>query len=112
MNNNVLLIGRLVKDPEVKTNEKAKFGYIKLAVTRNYKNENGEYESDFIDVTCFSHVAEYLSLYCKQGDLVGIKGRLQNSSFEKDGETIYKTSVVAESVSILAHKKNEETEEK
>lgn len=112
MQNKVILVGRLVKDVEVKSTENAKVGYIKIAVPRSYKNKNGEIETDFIDVTCFSLTAETAATYAHKGDLVGISGSLQNSSYEKDGETIYKTSVVAESISFLAKHKENETEEK
>lgn len=108
--NQVILLGRLVKDIEIKTSENAKVGYIKLAVNRGYKDQEGKQITDFIDVTCFSLTAETVATYAHKGDLIAVKGQLQNSNYEKDGETIYKTSVIAEKIIFLSSKKDNETE--
>lgn len=59
MLNQIVLVGRLVQDPEIRELEKV--GYITLAVSRNYKNRNGEYDTDFIPVTLFKGIAEKIS---------------------------------------------------
>lgn len=71
MHNMVYLIGRLSTD--IKENDSS----IKLAVTRQYKNENGEYETDFIDVKLFGTMLGKTIKYIKKGNLIGVKGRLQ-----------------------------------
>ena len=77
MLNQVLLVGRLVKEPTLTENEKVKMCFITLAVQRSYKNEKGEFETDFIDCLLLNGVAENTVEYCKKGDLIGIKGSLQ-----------------------------------
>ena len=101
MLNQVVIVGRLVEITEIKENEIGnKNCNIKLAVPRSYKNENGEYETDFIDCTLWQGIAENTLEYCHKGDVIGIKGKLQN---KED-----KLSVVAEKVSFLTSKKESE----
>lgn len=109
MLNQVVLVGRLVRDPELReTEEGKKVTNMTLAVPRSYKNLDGEYDTDFIDCTLWSNIAESTSEYCKKGDLLGIKGRLQTSSYEKDGETRFKMDVMAEKVTFLTSKRERE----
>ena len=104
--NNYFCVGRLVGDPEVKEFEDGKkVTNITIAVPRSYKNADGEYETDFIDCTIWNNVAQSTSEYCKKGDMIGIKGRLETSIYEKDnGEKVKKTCVVAERVSFISSK--------
>lgn len=113
MLNQVILVGRLTKDLEVKTlDDGKKVTSITIAVPRNFKNAEGEYETDFIECILWNSIAENTAEYCKKGDIIGVKGRLQSSSYEKeDGTKIYKTEVIAEKVTFLSSKK-EESEEK
>ena len=79
MVNQIILVGRLVKTPEVVTTESDKnMSYITLAIPRSYKNENGEYDIDFLDCVLWNSVAENTSEYCKQGDVIGVRGRVQS----------------------------------
>ena len=79
MVNQIVLVGRIVRAPEVRTTETGKkVSTITLAVPRNYKNANGEYDTDFLDCTLWSSIAESTSEYCQSGDMIGVKGRLQN----------------------------------
>ena len=96
MLNQVIMVGRLTGDPEVKE-EKA---FITLAIPRSFKNANGEYETDFIDCVLYNQIASNTSEYCKKGDIVGVKGRLQN--IEEDNER--KTIIIAEKVTFLSSK--------
>lgn len=106
MLNQVVMVGRLVKDPELRETESGKkVTNITLAVPRSYKNTDGEYDTDFVDCTLWIGVAENTAEYCHKGDLLGIKGRLQTSKYEKDGQTKYKTEVIAEKVTFLTTKK-------
>ena len=88
MLNQVVVVGRIVRDPELNQTENGKkVSNITLAVPRNYKNADGVYETDFIDATLWTNIAENTCEYCKQGDMVGIKGRLQVRQYEdKDGK--------------------------
>ena len=109
MLNQLVVIGRLVKDPELRKPENGKnVTNITLAVPRSYKNPNGEYDTDFIDCVLWSTVAESTTEYCKKGDLLGIKGRIQTRTYEKDEEKKYVTEVVAEKVTFLSSKKADE----
>lgn len=109
MLNQLVVIGRLVKDPELRKTENGKnVTNITLAVPRSYKNPNGEYDTDFIDCVLWSTVAESTTEYCKKGDLLGIKGRIQTRTYQKDEEKKYVTEVVAEKVTFLSSKKADE----
>ncbi len=108
MLNQVVLVGRLTKDPEVVTLEKGKKRTsITIAVARTYKNQDGVYESDFVRCILWNAIAENTTEYCKKGDVIGVKGRLQTSSYEKDGEAKYSVDVIAEKVTFLSSKKEE-----
>ena len=79
MLNQTILVGRITKTPEMMENQDgSKFAIINLAVPRTFKNENGEYDTDFIDCTLWKGIAENVCEYCKKGDMVGIRGRIQN----------------------------------
>ena len=101
MLNQTVLVGRLVQDPEIKELENdKKVCDITLAVTRSYKNADGIYETDFIPVTLWQGIAENVKEYCKKGDLVGVRGKLQ---VRED-----KVEVVGEKVTFLSSKAKEE----
>ena len=112
MLNQAILVGRLVKDPKVITNENGKkFSNITIAVPRNFKNEDGVYETDFIEVTLWNGIAENTVQYCKKGDIVGVKGRIQSSTVEKDEKKRFATKIVAESITFLSSNKGENENE-
>ena len=108
MFNNVVLIGRLTTKPELKTYEDGiKVCNVTLAVMRPFKNQNGEYDTDFLDCTLWTGIAENTAEYCKTGDIIGIKGRLQTKIIEKDDGTKYKkVDVIAEKVTFLSSAKS------
>ncbi len=111
MLNQVVLVGRLVKDPELtEIDNNKKVSNITLAVPRSFKNVNNEYETDYIRCNLWDIVAKTTVEHCKKGDIVGIKGRIQSRTSEVDGEKKYYTDVVAERVSFLSSKKQEEAE--
>lgn len=103
MLNNVVIVGRLTKDPEaIETENGNKRTFVIVAVPRSFKNSEGKYETDFIKCTLWNIVAEHTCEYCKKGDIVGVKGRIQTSSYEKDGIIMYNTEVIAERVTFLS----------
>ena len=109
MLNNVVLVGRLTKDPEeILTEKNNKRTVVIMAVPRSFKNSNGEYDTDFIRVVLWNMIAEHTCEYCKKGDVIGIKGRIQSSSYEKDGETRFSTDVIAEKVTFLSSRSKEQ----
>lgn len=107
MLNQIVLVGRLVQDPEIKELENGKrLCYINLAVSRSYKNADGIYETDFIPCLLYKGIAEKTTEYCKKGDMVGIKGCVQ--SRKKEDKNIIE--IVAERVTFLSSRKGTEEE--
>lgn len=114
MLNNVVLVGRLVEDPEllVSDNGSNKRTSITVAVPRPFKNSEGIYETDFIKCVLWNNIAEHTVEYCKKGDIVGIKGRVQNNNYEKDGKKYYELEVVTERVTFLSNSREKHEYEK
>lgn len=109
MLNQTVIVGRIVRDLEVHETESGnKVAQLTLAVPRSFKNINGEYDTDYIPCVLWRGVAENTAEYCKKGDLVGIKGRIQTRSYENEDDVKYVTEVVAEKVTFLSSKKADE----
>ena len=110
MLNQVILVGRMVYDPELRTLDDGRtVTTITLAITRGYKNaETGEYDTDFIKCTLWSGIAESTVQYCKKGSVIGVKARLHQRYFEYDeGKSMTYPEVVAEKITFI-NTKNEE----
>lgn len=108
MLNQVVLVGRLVTTPEIKELESGKkFAKVVLAVSRSFNNEEGVYETDFIDCVLYNNIiAESTAEYCRKGDLIGIRGRLETNTYEDANGDIRKTmQVICDKVSFLATNK-------
>lgn len=103
------MVGRLVKDPEVNTTERGKqVSNISLAIPRGFKNSNGEYETDFINCVLWDAAAKNTAEYCKKGNILGVKGRVQSRTVEADdGTKKYYTDVIAEKVTFLSSNKSD-----
>ena len=108
MINNVVLIGRLTRDPELRyTPSNVAVATFSLAVNRNFKNQAGDREADFIGCIMWRQQAENFANWLKKGALVGITGRIQTRSYENQhGQRVYVTEVVAESFQTLEKKDN------
>jgi single-strand DNA-binding protein len=112
MLNQVVLVGRLTRNPEVKELDDGKrLSGMTLAIPRSFKNAEGEYETDFIEVKLWNQIAENTAEYCKKGDIVGVKGRLQSRVVEKEDEKEYLTEIIAEKVTFLSSRSEKEQEE-
>ena len=111
--NKVCLTGRVTKNIELKyTQNNIAITNFTLAVTRKFKNQNGEYESDFINCIAYKSTAELLSKYVKKRDLLGIEGRIQTRNYEdKDGKRVYVTEVIVDSIDFLQSRKDESKQE-
>ena len=108
--NNVSLIGRLTKDPELRnTADGTAVCSFSLAVGRGFKNANGEYDADFINCSAWRNTAEFVSKYFKKGQQVGICGQIRTRKWDDNGTTRYSTDVVAEKVDFVG--KNSGTNE-
>lgn len=103
MLNNVILIGRIVNDPELEQTPKGKkVSTITLAIARSFKNSNGVFETDYITCRLWSGIAESMVEFCKKGSLLAIKGRLQTRNYDTaDGHRMCITEVIAERVNFL-----------
>lgn len=107
MLNQTILVGRLVNEPTIEELESGtKVAKITLAVPRNYKNDDGVYETDFIPVVLFDRIAKNTHEYVDKGDVIAIHGRLQMSNEILDGIKTddFKLKVIAEKVSFLSSK--------
>lgn len=113
MLNQTVIVGRLVKDPELRVTETGKkVTRITLAVPRAFKNLNGTYDTDFIDCTLWTGIAECTTEYCQKGDMLGVKGRLQTQVYDKDDGTKKKTTeVIAEKVTFLSSRAQKDNED-
>jgi single-strand DNA-binding protein len=98
-------IGRLTDKPAGgQTNSQRSYARFSVAVQRNFKNQNGDYDADFINCTTFGHGADYLIQYAGQGDTVSVSGELrQNHWTDQQGNKRSDLQVVANQVSIIAH---------
>lgn len=109
--NSVMLVGRLAQDIEVKKLDSGKeVTKVSLAVNRSYKNADGVYDTDFIDCIFWEGLAKNASEYCKKGDVVGIRGRIQVSYYEKDEVKHKVIEVIVEKITFLSSKRIETQE--
>lgn len=108
MINNVSLVGRLTRDPELRyTPSNIAITTFNLAVNRNFKGANGEREADFINCMIWRKQAELLAEWCKKGNLVGITGRIQTRIYDnQQGQRVYVTEVVADTFQLLEKRDN------
>lgn len=109
MTNNVVLVGRLVRDVELRQTSTGKeMTYFTLAVNRNFKNEQGVQAADFISCVAFGKTAENMARFLSKGSLISVEGRISTRNFQgNDGKTVYVTEVVASSITFLESKKQQ-----
>jgi len=94
MLNNISLCGRTTREFELKyIGTGTAVATNTIAVDRDFKNKNGEYETDFINIEVFGKTAEFASNYIEKGNLVAVNGSLRIDKYEKDGNTVYYTKV-------------------
>jgi single-strand DNA-binding protein len=106
MLNRTLLTGRTTKNIELKyTPNGVAIGSFTLAVNRNFKNGNGETETDFIQCLAWRKLAETMGNHVTKGSLIGVEGRLQTRSFEdQTGKRIFVTELVVDNFTFLESK--------
>lgn len=103
--NKVILMGRLTRDPEIRYgNDNKPVARCSLAVDRRYKDKNGEYPTDFFNLTAFGKTAEFAEKYLNKGTKVVIDGELRNNNYEKDGKMVYQDVIVANSIEFAESK--------
>lgn len=111
MLNQIILVGRLVRDIQVhETDSGKRIATLTLAVPRSFKNRDGLYDTDFFDCTLWDQAAINTSNYCKKSDILGIKGRLQSKLIEEDGKVIRNDiQIIVEKVTFLSSKRDTST---
>ena len=110
--NKAILIGRVTKNIEYKTTQSGKpVSVFTLAVNRDYKNTNGEYDADFINCVAYDQKAETINKYVRKGDKFGVIGRISTRTYDKqDGSKGYITEVIVDGFEFLENKKDKPTE--
>jgi single-strand DNA-binding protein len=108
MINNVVLTGRLTRDVDVRfTQSGTAVGSFSLAVERNFKNAQGERETDFINCVIWKKSAENLAKFTSKGSLIGVEGNIQTRNYEnQQGQRVYVTEVLVNNFSLLESKKD------
>ncbi len=105
--NQVVLVGRLTKDIEIRQTESGKdIATITLAIPRSFKNMEGEYDTDFIDCVLWEEKANRTKEYCHKGDVVGIRGRMQSRKVETEDGNRYYQDLIAEKITFITTKEH------
>jgi single-strand DNA-binding protein len=107
--NQVALVGRVTKDPILRRLSEGRLqtSFI-LAVNRKFKNQNGEVDADFILCTAWGKVAENTAKHCGKGSLIGVGGRIQSRTYEREDKSrVFVTEVIGEEIRFLATKRRE-----
>ena len=104
--NKAILVGRLTRDPELKsTANGTNVCSFSVAVNRRYKNAEGNYDADFINCTAWRQTAEFVSKYFTKGRMIGVIGSIQTRNYDdKDGKKVYVTEVAADEVHFVESK--------
>ena len=112
MINNVVLVGRLTKDVDLKyTSSGTAVASFTLAVNRNFTNQQGQREADFINCVIWRKPAETMANFTKKGSLIGVEGRIQTRNYEnQQGQRVYVTEVVCENFQFLESKSDQSSQ--
>lgn len=111
--NNCNLVGYIVRNNEIKTTANGK-SILKntLAVKKTFKNADGEYDTNFINITAFGPKADFLNKYTSKGSLVAVSGEISTGIYEKeDGTLVHTTDVIIEKIRLLNTKKENKVNE-
>lgn len=113
MLNMVQFIGNIAKDPVTKVlSEKCTMVEMTIAVKRDFKNKNGEYDTDFINVELYNAAATFTTNYCNKGDMVYVAGGVRQDKYtDKDGKTKWSNHYVMQTIQKLSSKKNDTQEQ-
>ena len=100
--NKAILVGRLTKDPELKTTASGvSVCSFTIAVNRRFRNAEGNYDADVINCVAWRQQADFLSRFFTKGRMVGVIGSIQTRNYERDGQRVYVTEVVADEISFV-----------
>ncbi len=108
-----IITAGLTADPDLRYLQSGKaVAKIRVAVKRDYKNKQGEYESDFFNLSCFDKTAEFAAEYLRKGSKALFTCNIKNANYEKDGVKIYKDEIYIEKIEFIGNKKKEENKDK
>lgn len=110
--NKIILKGRIARDIDIRFSKTTniKIANFSIAVKRDYKSQNGEYESDFFNCTAFKNTAEFLEKYFEKGQEILLIGHLQNRTWQDDnGNNRYATDVIVDNIEFCGAKKSNNT---
>lgn len=110
--NRILMTGRTTAKPELRYTQSG-VGVVNftLAVNRKFRNENGDFDADFISCVAFRKTAETIAEYIEKGDLLGVEGRIQTRNYEnQNGQKVYVTEVVVDQIDFLQARKEKTNE--
>lgn len=111
--NKIILIGNICRDIEVKHYNDRKNIKNSIAVKRDFKNKDGEYDTDFFNFTLWGSQAEFIEKYAKKGDRVAICGKLLNNNYENtEGAMVYSNDIQVEHIELLSPRAGGQVEEK
>ena len=102
--NKVFLMGRLTRDPEIRYSGDKPVASYSIAVDRRYKDQNGNYPTDFFNLTSFGNTASFVEKYLKKGSKIVVEGEIRNNNYEKDGKTVYSDQIIANNVEFAESK--------
>lgn len=107
--NKVILIGRLARDPEMRTTMSGtNVTRFTLAVSRPFQDQNGERGADFINCVAWRRQAENIAKYCAKGSQVAVEGRIQTGSYDaQDGTKRYTTDIICDNCTFLGSKNSD-----
>lgn len=112
MINSVVITGRLTKELDLRyTSNGTAVATGTLAVKRNFKNADGDYEADYPRIQIWRKAAENLANFTKKGSLIGIQGRIQTGSYEKDGQRVYTTDIVVDNFTLLESRNSQNSDQ-
>ncbi|AUJ28745.1 MAG: single-stranded DNA-binding protein [Liquorilactobacillus hordei] len=113
MINRAILVGRLTRDPDLRyTSSGAAVATFTIAVNRQFTNQQGEREADFINCVIWRKAAENFANFTHKGSLVGVEGRIQTRSYEnQQGNRVYVTEVIVDSFSLLESRSQSERQQ-
>ena len=110
--NKAILVGRLARDPDVRSTNNGIVVRFSMAVDRKFKDANGEYGCDFINCIAFNKTAEFIEKYFFKGMKIGIAGHIQTGSYtNNNGQKVYTTDVVADEVEFVESKHSQNNED-
>ena len=111
--NSVILIGNVVKEPEITTINQIKKAKVRIAVKRDYKNSNGEYESDFINIIVWRKLAEIVEKYVNKGRTIAVKGSVRVRTYKDEKDNFHEVvEIEASDIELLGKPSNNNKEEK